>query len=185
MPQIGRIRAVNTKDRLEIVWMDSGTNWLAQKHLCICVGLLPVCMAQLLKSVASRSILQPWRAACFHGIWKIRAVCRIKYNKVSLNRLHWCQEYFMIHALFCVRFPKRFDLHPGVYICVCVGWGCDCGVYLVQPADSWIPPRLNLLLQPRPQPQPACWLHAAVQASGEWKGVQCRCVTGLHREFQQ
>lgn len=34
------------------------------------------------------------------------------------------------------------------------------GFYLVQPADTWVPPRLDLLLQPRPQPQPACLLHA-------------------------
>lgn len=35
-------------------------------------------MAQLLKSVASWSMLQPWRAACFQGIWKIRADCEMK-----------------------------------------------------------------------------------------------------------
>lgn len=56
----------------------------------ICVGLLPVCMAQLLKRVASWSILQPWRAACFHGIWKIRADWRLKSKNIALNK---SQEY--------------------------------------------------------------------------------------------
>lgn len=39
--------------------------------------------------------------------------------------------------------------------------------YLVQPADTRVPPRLDLLLQPRPQPQPAWLLHAAVWASAQ------------------
>lgn len=115
--------------------------------------LLPVCMAQLLKSVASRSILQPCRAACFQGIWKICADCWIKCNK-------------MIHALFFVHFPKWNLLAPS---CVCACEGEMEGPNLVQPADSWIPPRLNLLLQPRPEPQPAWLLHAAVQ-SFRWAG---------------
>lgn len=50
-------------------------------------GLLPVWMAQLLKRVASWSILQPWRAACFQGIWKICADYRIKSNKMTLKWL--------------------------------------------------------------------------------------------------
>lgn len=51
-------------------------------------------------------------------------------------------------------------------LCLCqtmvVPWrrGGGGGFYLVQPADAWVPPRLDLLLQPRPQPQPACLLHA-------------------------
>lgn len=40
--------------------------------------------------------------------------------------------------------------------------------YLVQPADTWVPPRLDLLLQPRPQPQPACLLHAEGLLEPHW-----------------
>lgn len=35
------------------------------------IRVLPVCMAHLMKSGASFSRSQPWRAACIHGIWKI------------------------------------------------------------------------------------------------------------------
>lgn len=55
-------------------------------------------------------------------------------------------------------------------------------VYLVQPADSRIPPRLNLLFQPRPQPQPARLLHAAVRASGVQKSGDERPAI---QEFQE
>lgn len=46
---------------------------------------------------------------------------------------------------------------------------CVWEVHLVQPADSRVPPRLNLLLQPRPQPQTTTRLHvASVPAARRW-----------------
>lgn len=73
---------------------------------------------------------------------------------------------------------------PQLYLYMCVGV-CRYGgkkkvIYLVQPTDSWIPPRLNLFLQPRPQPEPALLLHALVCASGEWKRWSVQ-----KQEFQQ
>lgn len=57
-----------------------------------------------------------------------------------------------------------------------IKWGL--GFYLVQPADPWIPPRFNLLLQPGPEPQPALVLHAAVWTSGSAKTVHFGFGTG-------
>lgn len=55
------------------------------------------------------------------------------------------------------------------------------GFYLVQPADTRVPPRLDLLLQPRPQPQPAWLLHAAVWA---WAQTHLQLHGSLRRLTQ-
>lgn len=73
-------------------------------------------------------------------------------------------------------------ISPGIlrgfsYQCMWCGW---MWVYLVQPVDPWIPPGLDLLLQPRPQPLAGPGsLHAALQAPRvRAPGVQARCSSG-------
>lgn len=62
---------------LVLFFYDKGIGVVSHRHEnktsegTLQIWVLPVCMAHLMKSGASFSRSQPWRAACIHGIWKI------------------------------------------------------------------------------------------------------------------
>ncbi len=144
------------------------------KHLCI--GLLPVCMAQLLKSVASRSILQPWRAACFHGIWKIRAVCKTQCNKEALNRLH-CVSWSTLYSVYASQREIGSTTKPFARRCVCmclyrVRVRCVGFTWSNQLTPGYLPDWICSSSHGRSLSRPAgCMLQSKLQVSGKMFGV--------------
>lgn len=97
---MSRTKIINT-----ILHGHGGGAGASSRNKCMNVGLLPVCTAQLLNSVASLSMLHPWRAAWIHGIWKICADCGIEKGANNTN----CQVIWST-ANLC-----------GAQACMCLG----------------------------------------------------------------